>query len=52
MKVFIDTGAFYAAAISADIRNSAAKTIFRDLYSHKARLYASDYILAETYIPC
>lgn len=49
MKVFIDTGAFYAAAISADARNTEAKTIFLDLYNRKARRFTSDYILAETY---
>lgn len=49
MKIFVDTGAFYAAAISADACNAAAKKIFRDLYNSKARLFTSDYVLAETY---
>lgn len=49
MKVFVDTGAFYAAAITADSRNTAAKEIFIDLYKRKARMFTSDYILAETY---
>jgi predicted nucleic acid-binding protein len=49
VKVFVDTGAFYAAAISTDACNVAAKMIFRDLNNSKARLFTSDYILAETY---
>jgi predicted nucleic acid-binding protein len=49
MKVFVDTGAFYASAISGDARNTAAKLIFMDLYNRNARLFTSDYILAETY---
>lgn len=49
MKVFIDTGAFYAAAISNDARNTAAKKISQELHRHKAWLFTSDYILAETY---
>lgn len=49
MKVFVDTGAFYASAITSDARNMAAKSIFMDLYDRNARLFTSDYILAETY---
>ena len=49
MKVFIDTGAFYAAAITGDARNAAAKAIFKELHSCKAWLFTSDYVLAETY---
>jgi predicted nucleic acid-binding protein len=49
MKVFIDTGAFYASAISSDARNKAAKAIFLKLQNSKARLSTSDYVLAETY---
>lgn len=49
MKVFVDTGAFYASAISSDARNTAAKSIFMDLYNRNARLFTSDYMLAETY---
>lgn len=49
MKVFVDTGAFYATAITSDARNSAAKLIFMDLYNCNAKLFTSDYILAETY---
>ncbi len=49
MKVFIDTGAFYAATISNDARNTAAKEISQELHRCKAWLFTSDYILAETY---
>jgi predicted nucleic acid-binding protein len=49
VKVFIDTGAFYAAAVSSDALNTAAKIIFQKLTSEKARMYTSDYVLAETY---
>jgi uncharacterized protein len=49
MKVFIDTGAFYAAAVSSDARNAAAKAIFQKLHHENFRMYTSDYLLAETY---
>jgi predicted nucleic acid-binding protein len=49
VKVFVDTGAFCAATIPADERNSAAKDTFRSLHQQKALLFTSDYVLAELF---
>jgi predicted nucleic acid-binding protein len=48
-RVFIDTGAFVALRNRAELEHVRAREALRDLVESGARLFTSNYILAETY---
>jgi predicted nucleic acid-binding protein len=49
LDVFLDTGAFAALSDTDDFHHRAAVSIYENLLLRRARLFTSNYILAETY---
>jgi predicted nucleic acid-binding protein len=47
-KLFVDTGAFLARAISADGHHSAASRLWEELAKNSIQLYSSEHVLDET----
>ena len=48
MRIFIDTGAWYALFNNLDIHHSRASAFVQKLIGQKARLFTSDYVIDET----
>jgi len=49
LDIFLDSGAFLALSDADDFHHSAALPLYENLLSTRARLYTSNYVLAETY---
>lgn len=48
MRVFVDTGAWYALFNDLDIHHSHASAFVRELIDQKTQLITSDYVIGET----
>lgn len=51
MKIFIDTGAWVALENKKDIHYEDAITFKYEITNRRYRLYTSNFVLDETYIP-
>ena len=49
MNIFLDSGAFLALSDADDFHHQEAVSVYQDLLVGRARLFTSNYILAETY---